>query len=419
MIMRKRKYRQAAACFLTAALVLSAVPVQAVLAETEASSETIQQEIPEESTVTVTPGTEVSEETEPQTVPLTEQNTENETQVETETETQTESVKESEEITETEITTEPEMVRENSEESEPETETSSESESESGNKTGQNEVGTEPETEPENEIAENVGKPMNIMSQNNIQAEEKEAASVSLTINGQASGEYSSLSAAVNAIPYGTEQATIKINSDMEVNESISQIYYETCKNLIIDCGGHTVSAEYGGPFTIFGSNVTIQNGTFSKSIRISGGSLKLSNVNASDVTLAGGKTYVDSQSSISALLFTGGEIYYGVDSVTLSEEKISLSPGETKQLTPTLEPASVNGKVSVSWKSSNDQIASVSSDGTVTAITAGEATITAEVTDGITGEKRTATCAVTAIWMKRLRQPVRRMVRPLLCWMM
>ena len=46
--MRKRKYRQAAACFLTAALVLSAGPVQSVLAETEASLETVQQEIPEE-----------------------------------------------------------------------------------------------------------------------------------------------------------------------------------------------------------------------------------------------------------------------------------------------------------------------------------------------------------------------------------
>ena len=89
--MRKRKYRQAAACFLTAALVLSAGPVQSVLAETEASSETIQQEIPEEeSTVTVTPGTEVSEETEPQTVPLTEQNTETATETQTGTETQTE-----------------------------------------------------------------------------------------------------------------------------------------------------------------------------------------------------------------------------------------------------------------------------------------------------------------------------------------
>ena len=120
--MRKRKYRQAAACFLTAALILSAVPAPAVLAETETSSETIQQEIPEEestvsvtsgtevseeeSIVTVTPGTEVPEEestitemsgtefpveTEPQTVPLTEQNTETETQVETKAEIQTES----------------------------------------------------------------------------------------------------------------------------------------------------------------------------------------------------------------------------------------------------------------------------------------------------------------------------------------
>ena len=103
--MRKRKYRQAAACFLTAALVLSAVPAPAVLAETEASSETIQQEIPEESTVTVTPGTEASEETEPQTVPLTEQNAETETQVETETETQTESETETETTVQTETET--------------------------------------------------------------------------------------------------------------------------------------------------------------------------------------------------------------------------------------------------------------------------------------------------------------------------
>ena len=105
MIMRKRKYRQAAACFLTAALVLSAVPAPAVLAETEASSETIQQEIPEESTVTVTPGTEVSEETEPQTVPLTEQNTETETEPQTEPETETETTVETETET-TEVETE-------------------------------------------------------------------------------------------------------------------------------------------------------------------------------------------------------------------------------------------------------------------------------------------------------------------------
>ena len=86
----KGRQRKAAACFLTAALVLSAVPAPSVLADTETSSETVQQEIrEEESAVTVTPGMEVSEETDSQTVPLTEQNTETETQVETETETQT------------------------------------------------------------------------------------------------------------------------------------------------------------------------------------------------------------------------------------------------------------------------------------------------------------------------------------------
>lgn len=99
----KERQRKAAAIILTAALVLSAGPVQSVLAETEASSETVQQEIPEEeSTAPVKPETEVPEETELQTVPLTEQNTETETQVEKETETQTEPETETETTVQTE-----------------------------------------------------------------------------------------------------------------------------------------------------------------------------------------------------------------------------------------------------------------------------------------------------------------------------
>lgn len=159
--MRKRKYRQAAACFLTAALVLCVGPVQSVLAEAEAPSEAVQQEIlEEESTVSVTPGTEILEEestvpvtpetevleeestvtvtsgtevpeeestitemsgteipaeTEPQTVPLTEQNTETETQVETKAETQTESESETETAIQTETSGETETTEKETE----------------------------------------------------------------------------------------------------------------------------------------------------------------------------------------------------------------------------------------------------------------------------------------------------------------
>ena len=48
--MRKRKYRQIVTCLLTAALVLFAGQVQSVLAKTEASSETVQQEVSEDET---------------------------------------------------------------------------------------------------------------------------------------------------------------------------------------------------------------------------------------------------------------------------------------------------------------------------------------------------------------------------------
>ena len=90
--MRKRKYRQAAACFLAAALLLSGGPAQSALAETQVPDGNVQQgqDVPEEeSTVAVTPGTEVSTETEPQTIPLAEQSPETETETQTEPQTET------------------------------------------------------------------------------------------------------------------------------------------------------------------------------------------------------------------------------------------------------------------------------------------------------------------------------------------
>ena len=243
-------------------------------------------------------------------------------------------------------------------------------------------------------VKENAASPMNLMSQNNVESEEKEASSVSLTINGQPSGEYSSLSAALNAIPDFTEQATIKMNSDLNVDGSVSQLYDYKCRNLVIDCGGYTLSSTYA-PLSISGANVTIQNGTVSMNIYVQSGTLRLSNIEASYVSIIGGTVYVDSQSSIGNLFINTGQIYYAVDSVSLSEENISLPIEENKQLTATMTPASANGKVSVSWESSNDNVASVS-NGTVTGVSEGNATITATVIDGFTGQARTDTCEVT-----------------------
>ena len=80
------------------------------------------------------------------------------------------------------------------------------------------------------------------------------------------------------------------------------------------------------------------------------------------------------------------------VTGVTLAPTTATLTLGETETVTliPTVLPAEATDK-SVTWSSSNEAVATVT-DGVVTAVAAGTATITVTTTDGA----KTATCAVT-----------------------
>lgn len=79
------------------------------------------------------------------------------------------------------------------------------------------------------------------------------------------------------------------------------------------------------------------------------------------------------------------------VAGVTLNQEKFSLAVDDTYMLTATIDPENATLK-DVSWSSSNTKVATVSSDGLVTALAVGEATITVMTIDG----GKTATCTVT-----------------------
>ena len=79
------------------------------------------------------------------------------------------------------------------------------------------------------------------------------------------------------------------------------------------------------------------------------------------------------------------------VTDVTLSKSELSLSTGQSYTLTANVLPSNASNK-SVTWQSSNDAVATVSSSGYVRAISEGTATITATTVDG----GFTATCAVT-----------------------
>lgn len=78
------------------------------------------------------------------------------------------------------------------------------------------------------------------------------------------------------------------------------------------------------------------------------------------------------------------------VTSVTLNKEILSLKVGETGKLSATVWPDSAADK-SITWSSSNTDVASVISNGTVTAKKAGTAVITATAVNG-----KNASCTVT-----------------------
>lgn len=78
------------------------------------------------------------------------------------------------------------------------------------------------------------------------------------------------------------------------------------------------------------------------------------------------------------------------VTSVTLNKDTLNLKVGKTSKLSATVLPASAADK-SITWFSSNTDVASVSSSGTVTAKKAGTAVITATAVNG-----KNASCTVT-----------------------
>ena len=79
------------------------------------------------------------------------------------------------------------------------------------------------------------------------------------------------------------------------------------------------------------------------------------------------------------------------VTGVTLNKTTLDLEKDQTEKLDATVLPANADGDKTVTWKSSNNAVATVSQDGTVTAVGKGSCNITATTQNG-----KTATCKVT-----------------------
>ena len=82
------------------------------------------------------------------------------------------------------------------------------------------------------------------------------------------------------------------------------------------------------------------------------------------------------------------------VSQITLNKTETSISVGNSETLTATVAPENAANKA-LTWASSDEDVATVAPDGTVTAVKAGAATITATAADG---SGKSATCTVTVI---------------------
>lgn len=79
------------------------------------------------------------------------------------------------------------------------------------------------------------------------------------------------------------------------------------------------------------------------------------------------------------------------VTGVTLNKTTLDLEKDQTEKLVATVLPENADGDKTVTWKSSNNAVATVSTDGTVTALGKGSCDITVTTQNG-----KTATCKVT-----------------------
>ena len=152
------------------------------------------------------------------------------------------------------------------------------------------------------------------------------------------------------------------------------------------------------GETTTLTATVLPENTTYGKSVKWSS-----SNVAVATVDLMGKVTAKSAGTAIITAISENGktasctitvnkkDINITITEVRLNKSTETLTEGETTTLTATVLPENTTDSKSVSWRSSNSEVATVDANGTVTAKRAGTAVITATSTNG-----KSAGCTVT-----------------------
>ncbi len=121
----------------------------------------------------------------------------------------------------------------------------------------------------------------------------------------------------------------------------------------------------------------------------------------AKDFPMEVGKAYAVSGSWDGTKVTIGEVSIIEPTGITLDKNELTIKVGKTATLTPTIEPADATNK-NVTWSSSDETVATVS-DGVVTGVKAGIATITAKTANGLTV---TATVTVEEIPVTKITLP-------------
>ena len=213
-----------------------------------------------------------------------------------------------------------------------------------------------------------------------------DAAIASVDANGKVTGVAAGEATITVTTDDGGKTATCKVTvSDKEVKVTGVKLN-KTATSLLVG-GNETLVA------TILPENATNKKVTWKSSnaaVATVDAAGKVTAVKAGEATITvttddGGKT------ATCKVTVSNKEV--NVTGVTLNKATLTLIEGASETLTATVAPADATNQ-KVTWKSSNAAVATVDAAGKVTAVKAGEATITVTTEDG----GKTATCKVTVI---------------------
>ena len=137
------------------------------------------------------------------------------------------------------------------------------------------------------------------------------------------------------------------------------------------------------------------ENATIDKTVTWSSENEKVAKVdkNGKITAVDAGTTNIIATTSNGLMAKCSVTVTSKITSISLNESKIELQSSKTKTLKATIYPSNTTDDKTLTWKSSNTNVATVNSNGKVTAVKEGTATITVKTSNGLT-----ASCKVTVI---------------------